>query len=215
VKSFPVSYLIENGYASECNVKIYDITYRNQFKTKIEDGKSVKMKFNEVKDLVFEQPFRLNLLSNIVKSVGDDNILLLVGKIAKEGQLLEDYLNDCEEFKDHQIKFIYSKTKPAEREMWRQKCINEKKIVLIAVYALFQLGINVPNLNHIVLASSNKTKIRTLQSIGRSLRKDGGRKATIYDIVDGSNTFLPKHAKERQRFYKLEEFGTEFIELNE
>jgi superfamily II DNA or RNA helicase len=99
--------------------------------------------------------------------------------------------------------------------MWRQKCINEKKIVLIAVYALFQLGINVPNLNHIVLASSNKTKIRTLQSIGRSLRKDGGRKATIYDIVDGSNTFLPKHAKERQRFYKLEEFGTEFIELNE
>lgn len=215
VKSFPVSYLIKNGYASECNVKIYNVTYRDQIKTKLVEGKNVKLKFNEVKDIVFEQPLRLNLLSNIIKSVGDDNILLLVGKIEKEGKLLEDYLNDCDEFKDHQIKFIYSKTKPAERELWRQKCIKEDKIILIAVYALFQLGINIPNLNHIVLASSNATKIRTLQSIGRSLRKNGGAKATIYDIADGSNNFLPKHAKERQRFYKMEDFDIEFIEVNE
>jgi superfamily II DNA or RNA helicase len=215
VKTFPVSYLIKHGYASECDVKVYNVLYRNQFNTKLEDGKSVKLKFNEVKDIVFEQPYRLNLLSNIIKSVGDDNILLLVGKIAKEGQLLEDYLNGCDEFKDYQIKFIYSKTKPKEREEWRQKCIKEKKIILIAVYALFQLGINIPNLNHIVLASSNKTKIRTLQSIGRSLRKNGRKSSTIYDIVDHSNKFLPKHAKERQRFYKAEEFGMEFIELKE
>ena len=115
----------------------------------------------------------------------------------------------------NKIKFIYSKTKPEEREMWRQKCIKEKKVILIAVYALFQLGINIPNLNHIVLASSNKTKIRTLQSIGRSLRKNGEDTSIIYDIVDRSNKFFPKHAKERQRFYDMEDFKTEFIELKE
>ena len=216
VKHITVPYLVKHGYLSECDVKIYNISYKNSIKHKTDiEGNQVKLNYNEVKDIVFEKPFRLNVIGNIIKSIGDDNILLLVGKIEKEGKLLEDYLHNCDEFKDHQIKFMYSKIKADEREMWRHKCINEDKIILIAVYQLFQLGINIPNLNHIILASSNKSKIRTLQSIGRSLRKNGGDRATIYDIVDGSNTFLPKHAKERLRFYKQEQFNIDTIELKE
>ena len=205
VANYPVSYLIEKGYLSECNVKVYDIGY----KTKIEGN------FNEVKDIVFAKPFRLGAITNIVKSIKDENVLLLVGKIEKEGVILENFLRACPDLKDHQIKFIYGKTKAAEREEWRQKCIHEKNIILIAVFPLFQMGINIPNLNHIVLASSNKAKIRTLQSIGRSLRKGKGGQAYIYDIVDHSNKFLPKHSKERIKYYEDAEFNIEHIELNE
>jgi len=204
-KEYPISYLIDKGYLAECVVKRYHIHYTD----KIEGN------YNEVKDAVFEKEYRLNLIANIIKSVGDNNILLLVGKIEKEGELLENYLNQREEFKDHQIKFIYSKTKPNEREVWRQKCITDKKVILIAVYQLFQLGINIPNLNHVGLLSSNKAKIRTLQSIGRSLRKIGDTKATIYDIIDYGNKFLPKHAKERLKYYTDAEFTVKDIELKE
>jgi superfamily II DNA or RNA helicase len=73
----------------------------------------------------------------------------------------------------------------------------------------------VPNLNRIVLASSSKSKIRTLQSIGRSLRIGKGGQAYIYDIVDYGNPFLPKHAKERISYYEDAEFNIEHIELKE
>ena len=205
VKTFPVSYLINKGWLSECNVNRYNLYYKEQIKGNI----------NEVKDAVFTQPFRLNHIKNIVKSIGDDNILFLVGKIKKEGEILEDYLKSCPEFKDHQIKFLYGKTKPEEREVWRQKCINDKKIILIAIYQIYQLGINIPNLNHIGLVSSNKAKIRILQSIGRSLRKCGVDQAYIYDIIDHSNKFLPKHAIERIKYYEESDFKVIDYELRE
>jgi len=205
VVNYPVSYLIEKGYLSECNVSIYDIHYK----------KKIEGNFNEVKDEVFVKPTRLNVIKDIVTSVKDENILLLVGKIEKEGIVLENYLNSYPEFKDRQIKFIWGKTKPKEREEWRQKCIKEKNIILIAVFPLFQQGINIPTLNHIVLASSNKSKIRTLQSIGRSLRKTLAGQSYIYDIVDHSNKFLPKQSKERIEYYEVADFKINHIEILE
>ena len=95
------------------------------------------------------------------------------------------------------------------------KCINEDKVILIAIFQLFQMGINAPNLNHIVFASSYKSKIRTLQSIGRSLRRGNSSQAYIYDLVDYDNPFFPKHAKERILYYEKEEFIMNNIELNE
>jgi len=205
VADFPVSYLVDRGYLSECNVNIYDLYYKN----KIEGN------YNEVKDIAFAKTFRLETITDIVKSIKDENVLLLVNKISKEGDILENYLRSCPELEDRQIKFIYSKTKPAEREEWRQKCIKENNIILIAVFALFQQGINIINLNHIVLASSSKSKIRTLQSIGRSLRKGVKGQAYIYDLVDHSNKFLPKHAKERIKYYEDADFNIKHIELKE
>jgi superfamily II DNA or RNA helicase len=201
---FPVKYLIENNFIADCTVKIFNIEYLNE----------IRGDYNQVKDEVFENKFRLNFISNKIINI-KDNVLLLVGKIEKEGKLLENHLKSIPELKDRQIKFIYGKTKPKEREEWRQKCINENNIILIAVYPLFQMGINIKNLKHIFFASSNKAKIRTLQSIGRGLRKYQGQSATIYDIVDHSNKFLPKHALERQKFYEKENFNMEVIDIKE
>lgn len=208
VKHFPVSFLIKEGYLSQCNINLYNVHY----KEKMEGS------YNDVKDEVFIKPYRLNLITNIVKSVKDENILLLVGKVEKEGKVLEEYLNGCPEFKDHQIFFMWGKTKSEVREEWRQKCIKENKIILIAIFPLFQMGINIPNLNHILFASSYKAKIRTLQSIGRSLRKpkqEMDNDAFIYDIVDHSNKHFPKHAKERIKYYEKEEFNIKEIKLKE
>jgi len=201
---FPVKYLIEEGYIADCTVKIFNIEYINE----------IKGDYNQVKDEVFGSRFRLNFISNQVIDI-KDNILLLVGKIEKEGDILENHLKSIPELKDRQIKFIYGKTKPVDREEWRQKCIKENNIILIAVYPLFQMGINIKNLKHIFFTSSNKAKIRTLQSIGRGLRKYEGQSATIYDIVDHSNKFLPKNALERQKFYEKDNFHIEFVDIKE
>ena len=52
----------------------------------------------------------------------------------------------------------------------------EKNVVLIATYGIFSTGINIKALNNILLISSSKSKIRVLQSIGRSLRLHENKK---------------------------------------
>ena len=204
---FKVSDLVKLGFINECIVKVYKIKYKQE----------ITGNYNEVKDNVFQNSFRLNVIRNIISSIEkNDNILILVNKIEKEGKLLEDFINNCIEFKHYKVKFIHGKMKAKEREKWRQKAIKDKNIILIAVYALFQQGINIPTLKHIILSSSNKSKIRTLQSIGRSLRKSEGKgKSIIYDIVDYSNKYLPKHGNQRIKFYKKEEFDYEIINIKE
>ncbi len=195
LKRYTVRELTDAGYLNECVIDIHNLYYENK----------ITGNLNEIKDEIFSKSFRKSVVYNILNSIGDENALVLVGRIEKEGIILEDYLK--KRFPDKQIKFIHGKIKPKEREKWRQKCINEDNIILIAVYQLFQQGINIPNLSYVIFGSSYKAKIRTLQSIGRSLRiSKGKKKSHIIDIVDHSNKYLPKHAKERMSYYVDEEF---------
>jgi len=82
-----------------------------------------------------------------------------------------------------------------------------KKIVLIATYGIFQQGINIKSLRHLILASPFKSKIRILQSIGRTLRlhadKDNG--AIVWDICDTEKN-LTKNSETRLKYYNIEGF---------
>jgi superfamily II DNA or RNA helicase len=82
----------------------------------------------------------------------------------------------------------------------------------VASFGTFSTGINIPNLQHLVLASPSKSKIRIIQSIGRSLRLHESKShATLWDIVDDlsygkSVNYALRHAEERSRLYATEKF---------
>ena len=204
IHNVTVKDLTDRGYLNKCIVEVNKINYHNDFVGTL----------NEVKDNVFANKFRLLLIKQWLSDIGNDNSLILVGKIEKEGKLLERELQEY--FPDKQIKFIHGGISTKIREEWRQKCINQDNVIIIAVYALFQAGINIPNLSHIIFASSYKAKIRTLQSIGRSLRKIQNKgTSTVIDIVDMNNKFLSKHGNERMKFYKKEGFEIEINKFKE
>ena len=49
----------------------------------------------------------------------------------------------------------------------------------------FSTGINIPKIKQVIFAHPSKSKIRTLQSIGRGLRKPKGKSdVVLFDIVD-------------------------------
>jgi len=205
LKTFGAAELAELGYISHCKVNYINIEYDNKEKYKGE--------YNDVKDLVFTNPGRLNYLTNLLKTL-DGNVLVLVGKVEKEGQYLKDYL-DKHNNSHKEIVFIWGDTKPEEREYWRHELGKRKNIVLIATYQLFQMGINAPSLKYILFASPFKSKIRTLQSIGRALRKhDSKDSAIIYDIVDNV-LFLDDHGMRRRKYYLSERFEIEDSILHE
>ena len=195
LKEYTANDLAERGYISKCNVHALEINYIREY-----EGE-----YNDVKDQIFTNPYRLNLIKEISQKV-DSSVLILVGKVEKEGELLKTYLEN--RLKNKEVVFIYGNTSPEDREYWRLECDKRNDIVLIATYPLLYQGVNIPSLKHIILAAPFKSKIRILQSIGRCLRKHTSKinGAYVYDIVDNC-LFLKAHSEKRLRFYEQENFN--------
>lgn len=89
----------------------------------------------------------------------------------------------------------------------------EKGAIIIASFGTTSTGVNIPNLKNIIFASPTKSKIRTLQSIGRVLRISKTKnEAVLFDIADDLSgkrkkiNYTLKHFKERIRIYAKEQF---------
>ena len=83
----------------------------------------------------------------------------------------------------------------------------------IAISAIFSTGVNIKNLHNIIFAAGGKSFIRTVQSIGRGLRKHSNKeKLVIIDLVDNLRYSLA-HSIKRQEIYTKEKikFTTKYI----
>ena len=201
LKEYPSGFLAEEGYISKCNVKVLRIPYP--------DG-TITNSYKGIKDECFSNKRRLDLISRIVDKI-EDNILILVSYIY-EGEKLEKLINRRT---NKEVVFLSGRDKTEVREEWRQKIIKSDNIALIATYGIYQQGINIPNLKYAMLASPTKAKIRTLQSIGRTLRLHENKKdgSVIFDIVDDVK-FLNKHGEKRIQYYEIEGFNIKEKDYN-
>lgn len=204
IRDYPAGLLAEEGWISKCTVNMMRLNYNRE---------EWFGSYHEVKQEVFENPFRLNKIREIVKEL-DHNVLLLVGKVEAEGDLLKEYLtkSDC----GKQVEFISGRDSVDEREKWRKECMKRKDIALIATYGIYQQGVDIPNLKYVILVSPFKSKIRVLQSIGRSLRKHSDKEggAQIFDIHDNIKYFKD-YDTIRIRYYDKEKFKVNEEEFDE
>ena len=107
-----------------------------------------------------------------------------------------------------------------DREDIRQAIINGKDAILVASVGTTSTGVNIPNLQHIILAHPSKSRIQTIQTIGRSLRTHKSKNmAYVYDVIDNlkfgkRRNFVLKHALERFKIYSEQGFDVEFKEVS-
>lgn len=193
--------LAKLGYVAECKINMMHINYKQKPPS--------KATYNEVKDYVFNNTFRQGVIKNIIRKT-DGNILLLVGKVEGEGEVLKYILEQDSTLGDYEIEFLSGRDSAAEREKWRKYMDTTKNTILIATYGIFQQGINIKSLSNLILASPFKSKIRVLQSIGRTLRlhADKTNGASIWDICDNVK-HLDKHSEVRMKHYSMEGFEVE------
>ena len=117
------------------------------------------------------------------------------------------------------IFFVYGATDTKERETIREIVDREQSSITIASYGTFSTGINIRNINNIVLASPSKSKIRILQSIGRGLRTSSTKNSIlVYDIADDISykeryNFTLTHFTERLNIYNEEQFDYEISKV--
>lgn len=144
-------------------------------------------------------------------AVGLEGNTLVLFNFIEHGKLLHDMIR--EKMPDGRKTYlIYGKTDADSREEVRKLLEIEKDSIVIASSGVFSTGVNIKNLHNVVFSTPSKSRIRTLQSIGRVLRRsDSKSEATLYDIVDDMRVgkfvnFTLRQFEERLQIYAEEKF---------
>jgi len=169
-----------------------------------------KMTYAEELDYIVTNKKRIDFCCNLLQHL-NGNTLCLFQLVEKHGKVLYEGMKGKEN-----VHFVYGATSAEQREEIRGIVDNSISSTTIASYGTFSTGINIRNINNIVLASPSKSKIRVLQSIGRGLRISSGKDSVlIFDIADdlGKDNYTLRHFTERLNIYNSEQFDYEISKV--
>jgi len=168
------------------------------------------IKYQEEIDYLVSCEARNKFIKNLVLSL-KGNTLVLFNYVEKHGVPLYRMINDATE-EERKCFFVHGATELSARENVRSTVEKENNAIIIASSGVYSQGINIKRLHNVVFTHPGKSRVRTLQSIGRALRRVDDEEATLYDIVDDlsngrkTKNFSLKHYQERYSIYKSEKF---------
>jgi superfamily II DNA or RNA helicase len=177
-----------------------------------EESKKIVSKYSyqeEIEYLVLNE--KRNKLISQLALAQTGNTLVLFQFVEKHGKVLYNQIKQLSK-ENRKIFFVSGDTKTEDREAIRRITEKEQDAIIVASYGTFSTGINIRNLHNIVFSSPSKSRIRTLQSIGRGLRKgDAKVSCNLFDIGDdlswkSKKNYTLLHMIERIKIYNEEEF---------
>ena len=124
-----------------------------------------------------------------------------------------------EEAGDRPIHFIAGDVKTTDRENIRTSIDPDTDPIIVCTFGVMSTGVNMKSIRNVILGTPMKSKIKTLQTIGRGLRLDEGKNTcNLFDFADDlSNTKKPnhtlRHAHERYKIYAQEKFNMKIMEI--
>ena len=204
--------LISRGDAAflkiNCILLQYSDTERNQNK---------KLTWREEVTWLLANERRNALISKMaVKTTG--NTLVMIEYIAHGKHLFKEIQSMVP--KSRKVYYIAGETTPEVREKTRFLVEREKDAIIVASVKVFSHGVNIQNLDNIIFTTPTKSRIRTLQSIGRSLRIGRNKEATLYDVVDdmcwkkSHKNYAFQHFMERLNMYIEEKHPYKLFKIN-
>ena len=163
------------------------------------------MEYTDMARRLAEHPERnLTIAKVLRKQIGEGRKVLVLTKRIAHYEYIKQYLSDR-----LTVHTISSQRKAKENtELLRQ--LREQEIeydVIMGTYSMLSTGIDIPNLDTLIFAGDLKSSVLTKQSAGRILRLFHGKQhPRIIDMVDKENRTFARHARERQKFYKENEW---------
>ena len=202
--------LIDSKTLASFKIKALVLTYSD------EECKVVKgMNYQDEMDYIVKHKKRNKFIKDLTLNL-KGNTLVLFQFVEKHGHVLHEMISSDTTRK---VFYVYGGTDTKTREDIRAITENEKDAIIVASYGTFSTGINIRNLHNIIFSSPSKSRVRTLQSIGRGLRKSETKdSATLFDIADdfsykSKRNFTINHFQERINIYAEEEFDYEITRI--
>lgn len=140
------------------------------------------------------------------------NTLVIYNYVDKHGQVLYDAISK-EVGDTRPVYFVHGGVKGEDRNQIRKEIEEADNAIIVASYKTFSTGINIKNLQNLIIASPTKARITLLQSIGRILRKHEQKtQAVLYDIGDdlswkSRKNHTIRHLLERIKIYNSQKFN--------
>lgn len=126
--------------------------------------------------------------------------VLILFKQIKHGKILQELFDE----NGIDIEMLYGNDSLDKRNKVKAK-LQKGKIKAILASTIFDLGVDLPILSGMVLAGSGKSEIRSIQRIGRIIRKYPGKdSAAVIDFIDEAK-YLKQHSKKRYDTYASED----------
>lgn len=197
--------LMKEGHTAQLSIKpkilVYPQFVKDMFKGKFTDYKAET-------NWLIDNDTRTKYITDLAISLPGNGLVFFNER--KHGQKLYNILSDST---DRTLYYIDGTVKGEKREDIRKSIDAGHDSITISSYGTTSTGVSVRNINWIIFASSYKSKITVLQTIGRGLRKSE-RKTDIdlYDIVDdlsykSKKNFTFMHFDKRLEYYVNEKFS--------
>lgn len=203
--------LIEQKHLSNFQIKAIVLTYDDEIKKTAK-----KFDYQTEIDTINNYTSRNKFLVNLTLSLKGNTLILF--KIIDHGKLLYDWLwSKCG---DRDLFYVDGSVDGLLREDIRKAVEEKQDAIIVASLGTFSTGVNIKNLHNIIFASPSKSRVKTLQSIGRGLRLSQHKEiATLYDIVDdmswkSKKNFTLQHFLERVKMYDEEKFEYKIYNIN-
>lgn len=202
--------LREDKHVVPAVAQVIEIEYKNKPIRTFGNMSPIQNYKNEL-DFLKTNTFRNDTIQKLAKN-SQNNVLILVDYL-DHGSILYNQLKS--NLTDKEVFYIKGEVEVSDRERIRKIMEYKNNVICIAISKIFSTGINIKNLHYIIFGGGGKSKIKTLQSIGRGLRLHTS-KSTLY-IIDIADQFYygMQHQLKRQEFYEQENITYQKIKINE
>jgi superfamily II DNA or RNA helicase len=199
--------LRKDNFVSSVQISILEISYKSKPEAKIFNDDRYRSEL----EFLFVNSYRNKIINKIAYNA-NNNILIMVDFI-KHGEKLYEVLSA--NLTNKEVYFIQGSVDTDARELIRKKMEYKNNVVCIAISKIFATGIDIKNLHYIIFAGGGKSKIKTLQSIGRGLRLHKDKK--ILQIVDLHDQlhYSVEHGNKRIKFYEQEQIPYQKTQIKE
>ena len=184
IANIKVSYLIKEGWLTDCEISFIPVQYDSTY-----DG--YRDFHSMYEQYIVRNKARNKLICDIAKKeVVKGKIVLVCVTRIEHGEVLSKEL-DCP--------FLSG----ASVQKDRQKMIDRlrKKKEKLVVSTIFDIGVDIPSLDVVIVAAPTKSAIKTVQRVGRALRLSPNKKKVVIYDFDDMQKYFKKQSKLRRVIY--------------
>lgn len=206
------SELQELGILSNCHVHCLQLIDVEAFPTYATEHK-----------FLLENDSRLDFIAEKIYNASlTGNTLVLIDRVAPGNALAEKITklmtknnqNDDKSGEQHAAVFLSGTDSATIRKEHYDSITTSNNAVIVATYGIAAVGIDIPRIFNLVLIEPGRSFVRTIQSVGRGLRR--ARDKDFVNIWDISSTckYSKKHLAARRKFYKEANYKNEVTKIH-
>ena len=171
--------LADRGDLSDVEIELNFLNYNDEDKKKYHEL-VVSSSYTNALYYTSKIEKRNDWILELINSIKNENTLLLFQFKEGEGH---NYYKHFKDKTDKKLVYIDGDIKDRTNIQSWMKNTNEKYICLGSLNTMSR-GINIPNLQHIILLSSFRNRENLFQAVGRLTRLYGNNKVIFHDLID-------------------------------